>query len=146
MPSEDLEEFFKGAKAARQSDEGIGSFSNKCFASVHGAGDVKLGEATVGYFEFNQDLRDDSNNLAVSGESGFGDSQHESDLSSAVDETDIVSRDGATQLFGGGFVCGVGSISRGAEDSYVANHVDEDIKYVTTGHRPVEKCERTRRR
>jgi len=146
MPSEDLEEFFKGAKAARQSDEGIGSFSYKCFASVHGAGDVKLGEAAVGYFEFNQDLRDNSNDFAVSGQSGFGDSQHESDLSSAVDEANVVSRDGATQLFGGGFVGGVGSISRGAEDSYVANHVDEDIKYVTMGYRPVEECERTRRR
>jgi hypothetical protein len=53
MPGEYLEELFKGAEATGQSDEGVGAFSNEGLASVHRAGDVKLGEAAVGHFEVN---------------------------------------------------------------------------------------------
>ncbi len=65
MPGENLEELFEGAEAARQRDEGVGLLSNERLAGVHGAGDVKLGDAVMRDLEIDEHLGNDADDLAV---------------------------------------------------------------------------------
>ena len=68
VPGENLEELFEGAEAAGEDEEGVGFFSDEGLAGVHGAGDVELGDAVVGDLEIDEDLGDDADDLAVSGQ------------------------------------------------------------------------------
>ena len=68
LPGENLEHLFEGAEAAGKDEEGIGLLAHESFASVHGVGDVELGDAVVGDFEVDEDLGDDADDTASSGE------------------------------------------------------------------------------
>jgi hypothetical protein len=123
LPCEDFEHLFEGAEAAREDEKGVGLFSHERFAGVHGVGDVELSDAVVGDLEIDEDLGDDAYNAASVGEAGFGDGAHEADGGSAVDEADVLLGEGATKMFGGFAVDRIGSVSGGAEDGYVPNHL-----------------------
>ena len=66
MPSENFKEFLECAEASRQYDERVGFFSYKRLARVHGARDVKFGDAVMCHFEIYQNLRNDAYHSAVS--------------------------------------------------------------------------------
>jgi hypothetical protein len=65
VPSEDFEELLEGTEASRQGDEGVGLFSDKRLACVHGARDVKFRDAVVGNFEIYQNLRNNAYDSTV---------------------------------------------------------------------------------
>ena len=122
LPGEDFEHLFEGAEATGEDEEGVGLLTHECLASVHGVGDVELGDAVVGDFEIDEDLGDDAYDAASVGETGFGDGAHEADGGSAVDKADVLLREGAAEVLGGSGVDGVGSVGGGAEDSQVVDH------------------------
>ena len=122
LPSEDLEHFFEGAKATREDEKGISLLTHEGLAGVHGVGDVELGDAVVGDFEIDEDLGDDAYDAASVGETGFGDGAHEADGGSAIDEADVLLREGASEVLGGFGVDGIGSVGGGAEDGQIADH------------------------
>jgi len=100
LPGQYLEEFFKGAEAAGQDDEGVGALSHERLARVHGVGDVELGETVVGDLEIDEDLGDDTDDVTTAGDGGFGYGLHEADLGAAVDEADLMYGESTAQGFG----------------------------------------------
>jgi len=122
LPGEDFEHLFEGAEAAGEDEEGIGLLSHEGLAGVHGVGDVELGDALVGDFEIDEDLGDDTDDAASVGKAGFGDSAHEADGSSAVDEANVALGESAAEVLGGFGIDGVGSVGGGAEDGQVVDH------------------------
>jgi hypothetical protein len=95
VPGEDLKELFEGAEAAGESDEGVGFFSDERLASMHGTSNVKFADAVMGDLKIDEDLGDDTDNLAVFCQGRFGDSLHETDIGPAVDNADVASGKGA---------------------------------------------------
>ena len=122
LPGEDFEHLFEGAEATGEDEEGVGLLTHECLASVHGVGDVELGNAVVGDFEINEDFGDDAYDAASVGEAGFGDGAHEADGGSAVDEADVALGESAAEMLGGFRVDEIGSVGGGTEDGQIADH------------------------
>ena len=65
VPGEDFEEFFEGAEASGERNEGIGALTHESFAGVHGVGDVQLGDALVSDFQIDQNFGNDADDFAT---------------------------------------------------------------------------------
>jgi hypothetical protein len=129
MPGENLEEFFEGAEATRERDEGVGFFSDERLAGVHGARDVEFRDAIVGDLKIDEHLGDDANDLSVKGQGCLRNSPHETHIGSAIDEANVAIGERVAKFLGSGTVDGTGSVGGGAKNGNATNHRDEDIKY-----------------
>lgn len=110
LPGENLEHLLERAEAARKDEEGIGQLGHLGFARVHGGGDVQLGEAAVCDLELDEAFGDDSNDAAAAGKTGFGDGSHQTDVGSAVDDTDALFGESATEGDGSFKIEGIGAV------------------------------------
>lgn len=128
LPGKDFEHLFERAVASGKDEEGVGEIAHHRLAGMHGAGDVKLGDAAVGDLKIHEDLGNDSDDATSEGKSGFGDGLHETDIRSAVDDADVALGEFAAELDGCLAIGRVDSIGGGAEDGYVRDHSLEDIK------------------
>jgi hypothetical protein len=95
VPGKDLKELFEGAEAAGKRDERVGFFSDERLAGVHGAGDVEFADAVMRDLEIDEDLGDDTDNLAFCCQGCFGNGLHETDIGPAVDDADVASGEAA---------------------------------------------------
>lgn len=94
LPSEDFEHLFERSEATRKNEEGLRLFGHEGLASVHGVDDVKLGDAVVGDFEIDEDLWDDTDDVAAGCEGRLGDGLHKAYIGSAVYEADVAGGEG----------------------------------------------------
>jgi hypothetical protein len=71
---------------------------------------VKLGDSVVGDLEVDEDVRDDSGDVASCGEAGVGYDLHETDFGAAVDEADVAGSEGGAELGGDLAIDGLGAV------------------------------------
>ena len=122
LPGKHLKHLFKGAIASGEDEEGVGLLAHERLACVHGAGDVKLGDAVVRDFEVNEDFRDNAYDTATGCQRGFCYSLHETNVRAAIDEADVALCQGAAQLQSSVTMGGVRAVGGGAEYSDVGDH------------------------
>ena len=86
QPSKNLDHLFESADAPRQRYEGIRKLSHAMLALVHGLNRNKLRKTVMCALLCNHRARDDSNDLAASGQCGIGQYAHETGTPTAVDD------------------------------------------------------------
>jgi hypothetical protein len=65
---------------------------------VHGVDDVKLRDAVMGDLEIDEDVRDNSGDIASGGEDGVCYGLHESYAGTAIDEANAARGEGSTKI------------------------------------------------
>ena len=79
---------------------------------------MELGDALVGDFLVDEDVRDDADDVAAGGECGVRYRTHQADARAAIDEAEAALGDGAAELFSGSAVLRARAVCRRAEDGY----------------------------
>ena len=79
---------------------------------------MEFGDALVGDFFVDEDVRDDADDVAAGGECGVRDRAHEANAGAAVDEAEAALGDGAAEFFSGSAVLRARAVCRRAEDGY----------------------------
>ena len=85
-PSKYFDHLFESADASRQRYEGIRKLSHAMLALVHGLHRNKLGKPAMCALLCNHRARDDSDDLAVSGQRGLGQHTHKAGAAAAIDD------------------------------------------------------------
>ncbi len=116
LPGQDLEEFLKGAKAARQDQERDGELAHESLAGVHGVDNMELLHAAMDDFLVDKDLRNDAGYVTAGSQDGIGDGAHQADTGAAIDEAEGALSEQAAKLFSGRAILGPGTFGGRAED------------------------------
>ncbi|MNO85790.1 hypothetical protein D3C76_771690 [compost metagenome] len=85
-PGPDFEQFFQGAQAAGQSDEGIAEFGHPRLARMHAVDHFQAGQAAVADFLVLETLRDDADHFAAGRQCRVGNNAHQPHGATAVDQ------------------------------------------------------------
>lgn len=100
-PGEDLKQLVKGAKAARQGDEGLALLDHEQLAFVHGLDHEHIGEVRVLELASIEEVRDDAGDLTTCGQGGIGHGTHHAHAAAAIHKADTTLREGLTDPHGG---------------------------------------------
>jgi hypothetical protein len=90
---------------------------------------MELGDALVGDFLVDEDVRDDADDVAAGGECGVRDRAHEADAGAAVDEAEAALGECMAELFSGGAVLGARAVCRRTEDGDAFTIVTGGLRY-----------------
>ena len=85
-PGQNLEHFIKGAKAAGQDGKGVGVFGHDALALMHGVDEDQIAHAGMGDFTLVQMARDDPHDLAACVQCAIGQTPHQPDPATAIDQ------------------------------------------------------------
>ena len=113
--ADDFGEFFEGADAAGQGDDGLRQAGHSGFARVHGVGDDGFGCVGVVPAAVDHELRDDAHGVAAGGAAATSGSAHQPHAAAAVDERQARAGDFAAKFCGLLNVKRVGTGGRPAE-------------------------------
>jgi hypothetical protein len=90
---------------------------------------MELGDALVGDFLVDEDVRDDADDVAAGGECGVRDCAHQADARAPVDEAEAALRECAAELFSGGAVLRACAVCRRTEDGDAFAIVTGGLRY-----------------
>src|SRR5271166_128650 len=121
-PSKHFKEFFKRAEAARQRDKGAGQFRHHGFPFVHGLHDVKFRQSPVGQFLVAQSLRYHPRDRAARGQTCIRQSAHQSDVASAINQTELPLGEQRSHFFRNAPIFGPAAKTRATENTDRLDH------------------------